>query len=205
MLFRSQNRWQQEIQGYRKTSNELAMPRFMQEVKITGAEIGSATHKLLQLIDVTQPITPDSLHQLAQRLKENQLLDEKLVSKISYQHILWFFQSALGQRVIQNAQSLKREVPFAMLKEATEIFQDFDEKESHMLVHGVVDGYFIENEQIILFDFKTDYFKNNIEETAKERYYGQLQLYSQALSQALQLPVSERKLVLLTHQKILDF
>ena len=200
-----QNRWQQEIQGYRKTSNELAMPRFMQEVKITGAEIGSATHKLLQLIDVTQPITPDSLHQLAQRLKENQLLDEKLVSKIPYQHILWFFQSALGQRVIQNAQSLKREVPFAMLKEATEIFQDFDEKESHMLVHGVVDGYFIENEQIILFDFKTDYFKNNIEETAKERYYGQLQLYSQALSQALQLPVSERKLVLLTHQKILDF
>ena len=70
---------------------------------------------------------------------------------------------------------------------------------------GVVDGYFIENEQIILFDFKTDYFKNNIEETAKERYYGQLKLYSQALSQALRLPVSERKLVLLTHQKILDF
>ncbi|OJG34610.1 helicase-exonuclease AddAB, AddA subunit [Enterococcus cecorum DSM 20682 = ATCC 43198] len=200
-----QNRWQQETQGYRKTSNELAIPKFMQEVKITGAEIGSATHKLLQLIDVTQPITPDSLHQLVQRLKENQILDEKLVSKIPYQHILWFFQSTLGQRVIQNAQSLKREVPFAMLKEANEIFQDFDEKESHMLVHGVVDGYFIENEQIILFDFKTDYFKNNIEETAKERYYGQLKLYSQALSQALQLPVSERKLVLLTHQKILDF
>lgn len=92
-----------------------------------------------------------------------------------------------------------------MLKQANQIFEEFDEEESAILIHGVIDGYFIEEDGIVLFDFKTDYFaeKDKVEQLAKTRYYGQLQLYAQALSESYEMPVKEKYLVLLNHQQII--
>ena len=58
-----------------------------------------------------------------------------------------------------------------------------------ILVNGIIDCYFIENDQVILLDYKSDRIYD--EEELKARYRIQLQLYKIALERALGLPVEE--------------
>lgn len=203
-----QDRWQQEQrQAWRFVNDELAKPKFSQmsdKKLLTGAQIGIATHKLLQLLPLNQEINESFLKDFSQHLMEQGIFTPEMVTQLRFQSILWFLTTPLGQRLIKHGYH-KREVPFAMLKQANQIFEEFDEEESAILIHGVIDGYFIEEDGIVLFDFKTDYFaeKDKVEQLAKTRYYGQLQLYAQALSESYEMPVKEKYLVLLNHQQII--
>ena len=89
-------------------------------------------------------------------------------------------------------------------KEAATIFEGFDEPDAELLIHGIIDGYVELPDRIILYDFKTDAVfgsEAQIEKRMRDRYYGQLKLYCQALEQALQKPVTETYLVLLAAKK----
>ncbi|EOT44444.1 helicase-exonuclease AddAB subunit AddA [Enterococcus columbae] len=205
-----QDRWQQEQkQALRFVSDELAKPKFNQKTPkklFSGAEIGTATHKLLQLLPLNQKIDESFLKDFTNKLVDQGVFTNEIVSQLRFEHILWFLASDLGQRMLEHTNELKREVPFAMLREASQIFEEFTEQDASVLIHGVIDGFFIEDEAIVLFDFKTDYFpdKNEVAQQAKKRYYGQLKLYAQALQEAYNLPVKEVYLVLLNHQKIIS-
>ena len=58
-----------------------------------------------------------------------------------------------------------------------------------ILVNGIIDCYFIENNQVILLDYKSDRIYD--EEELKAHYHIQLELYKLALERALGLPVAE--------------
>ena len=61
--------------------------------------------------------------------------------------------------------------------------------EEKILVQGVVDLYYIdENYNIILVDYKTDYVKKDEKELI-EKYQKQLSIYKQAIEEALQKEV----------------
>ena len=61
--------------------------------------------------------------------------------------------------------------------------------EEKILVQGVVDLYYIdENDNIILVDYKTDYVKKDEKELI-EKYQKQLSIYKQAIEEALQKEV----------------
>ena len=95
-----------------------------------------------------------------------------------------------------------------MLKEAATIFEGFDEPDAELLIHGIIDGYVELPDRIILYDFKTDAVfgsEAQIEKRMRDRYFGQLKLYCQALEQALQKPVTETYLVLLAAKKIIEW
>ena len=67
--------------------------------------------------------------------------------------------------------------------------KEYEDVKDTILVNGIIDCYFIENNQVILLDYKSDRIYD--EEELKERYRIQLQLYKIALERALGLPVAE--------------
>ncbi|MGO1365245.1 MAG: hypothetical protein ACTHUH_01630, partial [Streptococcus thermophilus] len=60
---------------------------------------------------------------------------------------------------------------------------------------GIIDGYLLLEDRIVLFDYKTDHFTHPSE--LKTRYQGQMSLYAKALSQAYQMEKVDKYLILL--------
>ena len=64
---------------------------------------------------------------------------------------------------------------------ATEIYPDVFTDET-ILVQGIIDAYYIREDGIVVVDYKTDRLEH--ENSFKEKYHRQLELYGQALSKA---------------------
>ena len=194
---------QSQKQHFRYVSDTLAKPKFMQEETIDATTIGTATHTVLQLLPLSAQVTTELIEQKIEQLVNSQFLDAKVARKIDVASIEWFYQTDLGQRLLANANQVRREQPFSMLKDAQTIYLDFDESGAELLVHGIIDGYLELEDQIILYDFKTDHVVQGQENKLIEQYHGQLKIYREALEQALHKPVTETYLVLLRGRKVL--
>ena len=99
-----------------------------------------------------------------------------------------FFDTVLGQEILKNQDKLYREQPFSMLKRDAKSQEDF-------VVRGILDGYLVYEDKIVLFDYKTDHYEYPSQ--LIERYRGQLSLYAEALSRSYQIDKVEKYLILL--------
>ena len=160
------------------------LPDFSTKEKVTGAEIGSAIHELMQRIDLSQQPT---LGSLTETLKQVQT-SPGVRDKINLSKILAFFETPLGQEILANTGHLYREQPFSMLKRDQKSQEDF-------VVRGILDGYLLYEDRIVLFDYKTDRYDQPSQ--LIDRYRGQLALYGEALSRAYSIENIEKYLILL--------
>ena len=165
------------------------LPDFSTKEKVTGAEIGSATHELMQRIDLSQQPT---LASLTETLKQVQT-SPGVRDKINLAKILAFFDTPLGQEILANTDHLYREQPFSMLKKDQKSQEDF-------VVRGILDGYLLYEDRIILFDYKTDRYDQPSQ--LIDRYRGQLALYGEALSRAYSIEYIEKYLILLGKDEV---
>ena len=160
------------------------LPDFSKTKKVTGAEIGSATHELMQRINLAKKPTLETLTDALEQVQ----VSSAVKSKINLGKILSFFDTALGQEILANQDKLYREQPFSMLKR--------DEKsQENFVVRGILDGYLLYDDKIALFDYKTDRYEHASQ--LVERYRGQLALYAEALSRSYQIETVEKYLILL--------
>ena len=74
-----------------------------------------------------------------------------------------------------------------------------DIKDETILIQGVIDLFFIEDDQIILIDYKTDKNTYNL----KEKYYMQIELYSLALEELIGKKVKEKYIYSTTDSKFI--
>ena len=165
------------------------LPDFSTKEKVTGAEIGSATHELMQRIDLSQQPT---LASLTEALKQVQT-SPSVRDKINLSKILAFFDTPLGQEILANTSHLYREQPFSMLKRDQKSQEDF-------VVRGILDGYLLYKDRIVLFDYKTDRYDQPSQ--LIDRYRGQLALYGEALSRAYSIENIEKYLILLGKDEV---
>lgn len=165
------------------------LPDFSTKEKVTGSEIGSATHELMQRIDLSQQPT---LASLTETLKQVQA-SPAVRKNINLAKILAFFDTALGQEILANTDHLYREQPFSMLKKDQKSQEDF-------VVRGILDGYLLYEDRIILFDYKTDRYDQPSQ--LIDRYRGQLALYGEALSRAYSIENIEKYLILLGKDEV---
>lgn len=192
-----------EPKGNRIVGEELAKPQFLTKTnKVSPAEIGSATHLVMQLLDLSKAPTEGSLHTLIDYLTKNQILESEIAEKMDSSMILSFFDSEFGKQLIKEHRSVKREQPFSLLLRANHLFEEFRGSDSDkILVHGIIDGFMETEEELVLYDFKTDYIPKDPTqediEKVKQKYTGQLKLYKQALEQVKERKVTSVKLVLL--------
>ena len=165
------------------------LPDFSTKEKVTGAEIGSATHELMQRIDLSQRPTLASLTETLKQVQTSQAVRDK----INLSKILAFFDTALGQEILDNTDHLYREQPFSMLKRDQKSQEDF-------VVRGILDGYLLYEDRIVLFDYKTDRYDEPSQ--LIDRYRGQLALYEEALSRAYSIENIEKYLILLGKEEV---
>lgn len=165
------------------------LPDFSTKEKVTGAEIGSATHELMQRIDLSQQPTLASLTETLKQVQTSQVVRDK----INLSKILAFFDTSLGQEILANTDHLYREQPFSMLKKDQKSQEDF-------VVRGILDGYLLYEDRIILFDYKTDRYDEPSQ--LIDRYRGQLALYGEALSRAYLIENIEKYLILLGKDEV---
>lgn len=113
-----------------------------------------------------------------------------------------FVKSELGQRMKTADLSglLFREQPFVISRSAAEIDESWDENE-RVLVQGIIDAYFMENDEIVLVDYKTDYVRKGEEKKLVERYHTQLEDYAQALERMTGKQVKEKYIYSFTLKK----
>ncbi|WP_155287187.1 helicase-exonuclease AddAB subunit AddA [Lacticaseibacillus zhaodongensis] len=189
----------QSSQLAHRFSDDLASPQFISqaETKASGAAVGTATHLLLQTLDLTTTIDAAALDATISTLTARKLITPEVAAHINREHILRFFSSELGQKLLASPQAVRREVPFSMLLPAAKLFTQMQGDEESVLVHGIMDGYLDKPDELILFDYKTDHVGKGGSQTIMARYDGQLRLYAQALAQMAGRPVTASYLVLL--------
>ena len=173
----------------KETMIQFELPDFSKTEKVTGAEIGSATHELMQRINLSQRPTIETLTEALEQVQATSAVKDK----VNLEKILSFFDTALGQEIFANQDKLYREQPFSMLKRDAKSQEDF-------VVRGILDGYLLYEDKIVLFDYKTDRYEHASQ--LVERYRGQLELYAEALSRSYQIETVEKYLILLGKDQV---
>ena len=188
---------------YDRTEGEAAVPEFLEEDREvyipdfarsdegqeetsgenTGARRGTAVHRVMECLDfcainsidssdpaMVQQFVKDELA----RMKKTGELTEEWYALVNPGLIGAFVASPVARRMAEAAVrgDLYRERPFVM----RHILEGSPEE---VLVQGIIDVFWIEGDQLVLLDYKTDRIKRA--EDLKMRYQTQLDLYAQAL------------------------
>ncbi len=162
---------------------KLEEPNFMKtENGLTGAQRGTAMHFVLQKLDLKKNYTSEELQDFINGLLFKKLLSEEETKSINVSKIYKFLNSNIGQD-IKKAKEIYQEKPFYIYMPVKEVYED--EHEEKILVQGIIDLYYRNNEgKLILVDYKTDYVENNDEKTLIEKYKMQIQIYKKAIEMA---------------------
>lgn len=151
---------------------------------ITGAQWGTLMHEAMQWLPVkkyTQQSMTDMLNSLQ---AEGKFSDEER-SLLSDRSLYGFFNSDLGQRLIASKR-VERELPFSMLFDGNRVYPDVENGE-RLFLQGIIDTAFVEDDQWVLVDYKTDRVKSGDE--LIRRYKIQMDLYKEALERLTGMPV----------------
>ena len=147
-----------------------------------GAKIGDSFHHALALFDYTK-----GLEQLPA------ILGEEEISLLNKEQFQTFLSSSLGEcfKKAYREKRLFREKHFMRALPYHSLFPERTE-EDEVLLQGIIDAFIVEDDGIILVDYKTDRVKS--EEELRERYRKQIMLYSDALEAILGKRVKRRVL-----------
>ncbi|MBG9589646.1 helicase-exonuclease AddAB subunit AddA [Cytobacillus firmus] len=178
----------------------LSRPRFMQEKSLSPAERGTAMHAVMQHIDFSRPSSLETISSKMDEMVRKELLTEEQRASIEPQLIVHFFETELGQRMVQ-AKSVRREIPFSLSFPARDIYSDWQGEDEPVLIQGIVDCVFEDEHGLVLLDYKTDgisgRYKGGFAEAKpvlENRYKVQIDMYTRALEQILKREVNERYL-----------
>ncbi|MBJ8325448.1 helicase-exonuclease AddAB subunit AddA [Streptococcus pacificus] len=163
---------------------DFSFPDFTNQQKVSPTQIGSAVHELMQRLPITNQVTTEMIKETLSYVDASNAVKEK----IDLSKILSFFNTELGQLILENTDKLYREAPFAML-EIDPLSQE------PFVIRGIIDGFIKLDDKIILFDYKTDHYKDAA--VIKQRYQQQMSLYAKALEKSYQVETVEKYLVLL--------
>ena len=189
------------------------LPDFMKDVDESemqpgdniGAFRGTAYHRVLELLDFAG--CPDERDekwlraQLSAMEKSGRLAAEQRKS-ISVKNLADMVFSDLGRRMTQ---ADRRQAQFVMGVPVSVVRPGIAGEET-VLIQGIIDAYFEENDAVILLDYKTDRVPiRNGAEILQKRYQRQLDDYQYALEQILQKKVRQKLIYSFALKTWIDF
>ena len=161
----------------------------------TGTQYGTAMHRLLELFDYKRfkdpaLVTPQEFDKWRDELSASGKIPPEY-ARMPAAGILRFLKSALAGRMAKaDAEGrLFREQPFVLGIRADLINPAFPGEET-MLVQGIIDACFLDGDEFVLVDYKTDRVSHAQE--LRDRYRVQLNLYARALHQITGKAVREK-------------
>ena len=171
-----------EMTKFFEEHQQYRLPQFLQKEKpLNAAQKGTLYHFVLQSLPI-KSYTTEELEEKLDELVVKELLYSEDRAQIDSSYLMKFFESEFGKRVI-SADKVYREKPFMLKKDG-------------YILEGIIDCYFLEEGKLILFDFKTDQYRN------AEKHRAQLELYAEALEKNYGRPVDEIYVVWLRYGTI---
>ena len=174
------------------------IPAFLQEEQeeiLAGSSRGTAYHRVMECLDYSAGTgTDEEIRGQIERLLEEKKLGRAEAASVRPSDIVEFAASPLGRRMAEadRAGALFREQPFMITRAAQEIDPAWDSGTS-VLVQGIIDAYFLEGEEIVLVDYKTDRASGaGGAEKLLKLYRTQLDDYADALARLTGHPVKEK-------------
>ncbi len=167
-------------EGKEPRRRRLSRPRFMRERELNAAEKGVALHMAMQFSDFSRCGDVDGARAELLRLFEEKYLTKKQYESVDPERITRFVTSELGKRM-QAAKEVVREFKFSVLLPADEVLGDEGLSDEKVLVQGVIDMYFEDEDGVTVLDFKTDAARP--EGRTLRKYEEQLGIYKRALNE----------------------
>jgi ATP-dependent helicase/nuclease subunit A len=169
---------------------------------LTGADLGTAHHRFLELIPLDQAHEPAALRAEAERLHREGHLSADQLAVLDYDAMADFWRSDVGTRIRTHSAHVQRELPFTARFSLPELEQlgllhadgldlSVQALDEWMVVQGVVDLAVVLPAELWILDFKTDHVDPSALARKTELYRPQLQLYSRALARIYQRPVRD--------------
>lgn len=165
-----------QVRGDDTTEQDMASEIIAPTGVNRGALRGTAVHRVMECMDFVSFLEIDQKNQNAVMDFITQELDRMVPELLAHEQyvlvdmkkLLQFFQSPVALRMAKAAQrgDLFREKPFVMDHEG-------------VLLQGIIDVFWLEEDRIVLLDYKTDRVQH--EDELIQRYQKQLELYAKAL------------------------
>lgn len=172
------------------------IPNFMrEEVVISGARRGVLYHKIMQMIVEKEIESFEQVDEELKRMIEKGTILQEEIKLINKQKIWQCLQNNIIKRMMQykKIDQLYCEKQFMIGIPAKEIYPNSTSQEL-ILVQGMIDAYFEEEDGLVLVDYKTDYVGERGEMELIEKYKVQLDYYQHALEKMTHKKVKERYL-----------
>lgn len=177
---------------YEAAKSKSYIPSFVSGKKqLDGAFRGTAFHKVFELFDYTIEPNEDNYKEMVQKLLSEGKIDKTSADVIIYSKLVQFAKSDTGMRMKKawRAGTLMREAKFVMGIPACDIDSKY-ESDENVIVQGIIDAYFKEDNQIVIVDYKTDYVES-INELC-DKYKVQLDCYAKAIEKITDMKVKEK-------------
>ena len=185
----------------------LKRPLFIQEDeaknKISPQERGTIVHLVMEVIDLDKIYTIDQIKYQIKDLIKREIISEKQSLVINPFKIYKFFKSNIGKRAL-SSHFIKREQSIYSQIKMNDIYLNNEDiqnnratyDEESLMLRGIIDLYFEENDEIVIVDYKTDYIDEDNKQEIIDRYRKQLDLYAEALTKLTGKKVKEKYLYL---------
>ncbi len=182
----------------------LKKPLFMEEVseeenKISGAQRGTIVHLIMEIIDTNKINTTQEIEEQINEFIKKKIITKHQSSAINSYKIYKFFKSEIGQRMLKSDFVKKEQAIYSRINikdiYLDEEFNDDIElknEEETIMLRGIIDVYFEEDEKIVIVDYKTDYATQDNKIELKDKYKKQLDLYSDAITKLTGKEVKEK-------------
>lgn len=168
------------------------IPSFIKEKEgMSGTDRGSAYHKIMELLDFKRfyrlfkegtqenTIKEEILRQM-EEMEKNEKVSASWRESVSPAKLYTFLKTPLAERMMKAADKDKlfREQPFVLGLPANRLNSAFPETEM-VLIQGIIDVYFEEDQKMVVADYKTD--RVDTPDELIKRYQVQLAYYAEAL------------------------
>ncbi|MDL2258444.1 helicase-exonuclease AddAB subunit AddA [Eubacteriales bacterium OttesenSCG-928-K08] len=179
-------------------------PRFDTEQKgLNAAQRGAALHSALYELNLKKFPADDTLAALREetaRMQKDGLITKRQLDVLPLKDMCWFLNSPLGKRML-SAKKVERELAFSVEFEANTLLDTLSEET--ILLQGVIDCCFVEQNGWVLIDYKTDRVQENTSlEEAARTHEKQLELYARALEKLTNIAVKEKNVVLIKARRV---
>ena len=181
-----------------ETGGKKTVPDFMREKENAGSGNGYGTlvHKCMCFLDLSIADRKEMEEFIGSMVRDGRITPEES-HKLNSAKFLEFLKTEAAQRMRQSEihGGLFREQQFMLGLKASEVRPEFEGNDTMIPIQGVIDVMFVEDDGLIILDYKTDHVEADTgEEELIKRYKTQLDYYAKAAEQLLRLPVREKLL-----------
>jgi ATP-dependent helicase/nuclease subunit A len=168
--------------------------------RIESRTLGTATHLVIQSLDLAQPASRDSVQNTVNRLVQSGALAQEVASGIDVAAIAGFLQSEVGSLMRANSDRVMREWPFTFAIPLAEYEPSAEgaAADDSVIVQGIIDMLLPLPDRLVIVDFKTDRIPKAMAAHRAEMYRPQLSLYARAAKTILSATASEQWLYFLS-------